>query len=136
MAQPQWLAHAALHVLRVNLLPRYVHLFRFMPVDRSLQLARSVDDRVLPWLQEQLDLPLSDPAVRILLQTPCAHGGLSLLRLHHEALLHCISGLLALPVSKERRVRFGECGYAIGILPFQNRVFCLGFVVLNQSRCW
>ena len=38
------------------------------------------------------------PDVRVILQAPCAHGGLSLLRLHHEALLHCISGLLALPV--------------------------------------
>ena len=90
--------HAALHVLRINLLPRFVHLFRFLPVDRSLQLARSIDERLLPWLQEQFDLPLAHPAVRIILQTPCAHGGLSLLRLHHEALLHCISGLLALPV--------------------------------------
>ena len=87
--------HAALHVLRINLLARFVHMFRFLPVDRSLQL---VDERLLPWLQEQLDLPLAHPAVRIILQTPCAHGGLSLLRLQHEALLHCISGLLALPV--------------------------------------
>ena len=34
---------------------------------------------------------------QVILQAPTAHGGLSLLRLHHEALLHCISGLLALP---------------------------------------
>ena len=90
-------AHASLHVLRINLLSRFVHLFRFLPVDRSLQLAREVDDRILPWLQESLDLPLASPPVRIILQTPTAHGGLSLLRMHHEALLHCISGLLALP---------------------------------------
>ena len=91
-------AHASLHVLRTNLLPRFVHLFRFLPIDRSLQLAREVDARVLAWLQDSLDLPLTSPPVRLILQTPTAHGGLSLLRLHHEALLHCISGLLALPV--------------------------------------
>ena len=90
--------HAAIQVLRINLLPRFVHLFRFLPVDRSLQLARNVEEHILPWLQEQLDLPLTAPDVRIVLQTPCSHGGLSLLRLHREALLHCISGLLALPV--------------------------------------
>ena len=77
--------------------PRYIHLFRFLPVDRSLQLAREVDSRLLPWLQDRLDLPLDSPQVRVIRQTLTAHGGLSPLRLHHEALRHCISGLLALP---------------------------------------
>ena len=81
-----------------NLLPRFVRLFRFLPVDRCFQLAREVESCTLPWLCERLDLPLDHPAVRAILQTPTAHGGLSLLRLHLEALLRCISGLLALPV--------------------------------------
>ena len=75
-----------MHVLRINLLPRFVHFFRFLPVDRSLQLAREVDALLLPWLQDRLDLPTS-PEARVILQTPTAHGGLSLLRLHHGALL-------------------------------------------------
>ena len=34
-----------------------------------------------------------------------------------------------------------ECGLESAVMPlvfcpFQNRVFCLAFVVLNQSRCW
>ena len=90
--------HASLHVLRTNLLPRFVHLFRLLSVDRCLQLTREIDSCTLPWLCEHLDLPLPHPAVRPILQTPTAHGGLSLLRLHLEALLHCITGILALPV--------------------------------------
>ena len=47
-------AHVSLHVLRINLLPRFVHLFRLLLVDWSLQLARQIDLHLLPWLQEQI----------------------------------------------------------------------------------
>ena len=71
-------------------------------------------------------MPLHDAATVSILRTPPAFGGLSLLCLHIEALLLCISGLLDLPVEG---IPFCQWSWARLLWPVQpnsvSRVFML-----------
>ena len=84
--------HSALHVLRINLLPRYIHLFRFLSLHLTLPWARLIDTGIRNWLASQLD----SPASHAILAAPVAHAGLGLTTLQYEAPLHCLFGHLAL----------------------------------------
>ena len=91
-------AHVAVQVLRVNLLPRFTHLFRFVPLRLTLPWARDLDLDLLQWLEQLLRLPLRSPATTWALLTPPSRGGLGLTPLVVDVLL----GML-LTLQKDRK---------------------------------
>ena len=90
--------YAAVNILRVNLLPRFMHLLRFLPLTLTLPWAQVMDGDILAWLQDCLALPFPAPCWDTILRTPLALGGLPLLILADESVLHFLSGHLALHV--------------------------------------
>ena len=89
-------AHVALQILRTNLLPRFTHIFRFVPLRLTLPWARDLDRDLVTWLESLLHPPLRDPPTTWALLTPPSRSGLGFTPLVIEVLLHCLSGLLAL----------------------------------------
>ena len=56
--------HAALHVLRVNLLLGFIHLFCSLPLTLTLPSLTLLDADIASWLGERLALPLCVPRRR------------------------------------------------------------------------
>ena len=93
--------HVALQILRTNLLPRFTHLFRFVPLRLTLPWARDLDRDLVTWLETLLHLPLREPSSTWILLTPASRGSLGFTPLVIDVLLHCLSGLLALSAAGE-----------------------------------
>ena len=94
-------AHAAFHILRTNLAPRYVHIFRFLPLRLTLPFARQLDTELRTWVEAALDLRLGTPQCHSILTTPPKWGGLGITTFEVDALPHCCSGHIALPDARE-----------------------------------
>ena len=105
-------AHIALQVLRLNLLPRFTHLFRFLPLRLTLPWAKDLDADLLTWLENLLRLPLRAAPNTWVLLTPPSRGGLGLTPLVIESLLHCLAGTVALTVAGEHPMTRDEAADA------------------------
>ena len=105
-------AHIALQVLRLNLLPRFTHLFRFLPLRLTMPWAKDLDVDLLTWLEALLRLPLRAAPNTSVLLTPPSRGGLGLTPLVMEAPLHCLAGTVALTVAGEHPMTRDEAADA------------------------
>ena len=92
--------HAATHILRINLLPRYVHLFRFLSLHVTLPWARLIDADIRGWVAHHFHCQLDSPALHAILSVPVAHAGLGLSVMHYEAPLHCLFDHLAITAAE------------------------------------
>ena len=90
-----------MHILRANLLPRYVHIFLFLPLRLTLPFARQLDTELRTWVETALDLQLRTPQCHAILVAPPKWGGLGITTLEVDALLHCYCGYVALPAAQE-----------------------------------
>ena len=88
--------HLALHVARINLQARFVHIWRYLPWPVLHIWAWSLQRHWQDWLATLLSLPLDCPTASSLLALPVRHCGLGLLDVRHEAVLHYLPGALAL----------------------------------------
>ena len=89
-------SHLACQIVRVNLLPAFTHIFRACSWEVSHDWAQQLQHDVLHWLGELLQCPIVGPAAQLTLAMPLRFGGLGLLNLQYEAVLHFLNGSLAL----------------------------------------
>ena len=88
--------HIAIQILRVNLQPSFVHVFRALPWDFSHEWAAHIQHDVHTRLSEQLCCPIAGPAAQLTLGMPLRYAGLRILNHQYEAALHYLNGALAL----------------------------------------
>ena len=75
-----------------------MHLMRLLPLTLTLPWAQALDADIHAWLQTTLGLLLPTLHRETVLRTPLALGGLPMLVLADESVLHFLSGHLALYV--------------------------------------
>ena len=88
--------HLALHVARINLQARFVHIWRYLPWPVLHIWAWSLQQHWTAWISTLLALPLDCPTAASILTLPVRNCGLGLLDVRHEAALHYLPGALAL----------------------------------------
>ena len=80
--------HVALHILRVNLSGRLVHLYRFCPWSLLRPWTATLADDLHDWMRIIVGLPIAGAHPFLALHAPIAQGGLGIPHPQQEAALH------------------------------------------------
>ena len=140
--------HLALHVARINLQARFVHIWRYLPWPVLHLWAWSLQQHWTTWISALLSLPLDCPTASALLSLPVKQCGLGPLDVRHEAALHYLPGALALcdqapsfaahldvPLHLSLAVRHLELATHLGLAVFAPEQRCSYVPVSSRRSC-